>query len=101
MGFMNTIIWIISYLVLINILGFIIMGVDKSKARNHDWRIPESSFFIIALIGGSIGSILGMHIFHHKTRHWYFKIGLPVILVIQLLLTAYIIWAPGISITIM
>ncbi|MCQ2524576.1 MAG: DUF1294 domain-containing protein [Lachnospiraceae bacterium] len=98
---MHTLIWILSYVVLINLLGFIIMGVDKNRARNHDWRIAESTFFIVAVIGGSLGCILGMYAFRHKTRHWYFKFGLPAILIIQLAIIIYARFAPGISITIM
>ena len=98
---MNTILWIIGYLLLINLLGFIIMGIDKQRAKNRDWRIAESTFFIVAVIGGSLGCTLGMHIFHHKTRHWYFRFGLPAILIIQAALIGYFLLAPGISITIM
>lgn len=98
---MDTLYWIIGYLILINLLGFIIMGIDKSRAQNHDWRVAESTFFIIAVIGGSLGCTLGMHIFRHKTRHWYFRYGLPTIFFIQLALTLYLALAPNISISIM
>lgn len=60
------------------------MGIDKAKARKRAWRIPEATLFIIALIGGSLGSTVGMHFFHHKTRHWYFVFGMPLILIIQI-----------------
>lgn len=83
---MDVILVISAYLAVINILGFALMGIDKWKAQNHAWRIPESTLFIIAIIGGSIGSIIGMHMFHHKTRHWYFMYGMPAILIIQLLI---------------
>ena len=98
---MNTLGWIIGYVILINLLGFVIMGLDKSRARNHDWRIAESTFFIIAVIGGSLGCILGMYTFRHKTKHWYFKWGLPLIFIIELTIVAYIFLSPGIAITIM
>ena len=76
------------YLLLINLLAFALMGVDKSRARRHKWRIPEKTLFLSALLGGSIGSIVGMQVFRHKTKHWYFKYGMPAILVVQVLLFA-------------
>ena len=75
---------IIGYLVLINLVAFIVFGVDKQKARSHKWRIPEKTLFLLAIIGGSIGAIAGMYTFRHKTRHWYFVIGMPLILILQL-----------------
>lgn len=66
------------------------MGIDKRKARKKLWRISESTLFFIAIIGGSIGSIVGMRIFHHKTRHWYFVYGMPLILVLQVILIYFI-----------
>ena len=83
---MNAIELLVVYFIVLNILGFIIMGVDKRKAIRHAFRIPEATLFIIALIGGSLGSILGMYFFHHKTRKWYFAYGMPLILVLQLIL---------------
>lgn len=85
---------ILGYLALINILGFAIMGIDKSRAARRHWRIPESTLFIIALIGGSIGSILGMKVFHHKTRHWYFVFGMPAILILQIIAVLVLIYSP-------
>ena len=70
------------YLIGINLAGFIIMGVDKKRAIRGAWRISEASLFLTALLGGSLGCILGMH----KTKHWYFKYGMPAILVAQVLL---------------
>ena len=81
-----TLIWIIGYILIINLAGFIMMGADKSKARNNAWRIPEAALFFVAIIGGSIGSITGMQVFRHKTRHWYFKYGMPLILILQITL---------------
>ena len=72
------------YLIVVNILAFLLMGIDKSKAKHHRWRIPEKTLFISAIIGGSAGAILGMYTFHHKTKHWYFVAGMPLILVIQI-----------------
>ena len=79
-------IWI--YLILINMAGFLAMGEDKRRAVRHLWRIPERTLFALALIGGSIGTWAGMYVFRHKTRHWYFVVGMPVILFFQLLLLA-------------
>ena len=83
-----------TYLILINLASFAMMGIDKRKAEKKLWRIPESSLFIISIIGGSIGSIIGMRVFHHKTRHWYFVYGMPLILLLQILLIIAIIKSP-------
>lgn len=85
---------IAGYFALMNLIGFAIMGIDKQRAVKKLWRIPESTLFIIALIGGSIGSILGMHVFHHKTRHWYFVYGMPVILLLQIAAVIVLIYSP-------
>lgn len=74
---------LLIYLVIMNMIGFIMMAVDKYKAKHHAWRINEKSFFLISLIGGSLGTIIGMYTFHHKTKHWYFVYGLPIILLGQ------------------
>ncbi len=79
------------YLLFINILGFLLMGLDKQKARRKKWRIPEKTLFLTAILGGSIGSILGMRIFRHKTRHTSFAVGMPCILIIQILLLVYLL----------
>ena len=91
---MNAITLIIIYLVSVNCISFIVMGVDKHKARKRAWRIPGSTLFVLALIGGSLGSILGMHLFRHKTRHWYFLYGMPAILIIQILLVLLLVTSP-------
>ena len=78
-----------GYLVIVNIVGFAMMGIDKKRAIRGAWRISEASLFLVALIGGSIGSILGMKTFRHKTKHWYFKYGMPAILILQLALLSY------------
>ena len=74
----------LCYLLIVNLIGFAIMGIDKSKAKRGAWRISEATLFTIAIIGGSIGSILGMQCFRHKTKHWYFKYGMPAILILQI-----------------
>lgn len=81
---------IIAYFVIINIIGYVSMGLDKRKAKRHVWRIPEATLFSIALLGGSVGSIYGMFHFHHKTRHWYFVVGLPIIFFLQLAIAVHL-----------
>ena len=85
---------ITGYLVVLNLIGFALMGIDKRRAVKKLWRIPESTLFIIALIGGSIGSIFAMRIFHHKTRHWYFVYGMPAILFLQIAVVLILIHSP-------
>ena len=89
-------IWLIIliYLAAINLFGLIIMGVDKSRAKRRKWRIPEATLFLVAIIGGSIGSIAGMYLFRHKTKHWYFVVGMPVILVLQTIAALIMYFAP-------
>lgn len=77
------------YLLIINLIGFFAMFLDKQKAKRNKWRIPEKALFLLALLGGSLGTTLGMNTFHHKTKHWYFKFGMPLILVIQIGLLVY------------
>ncbi|MDW7731080.1 MAG: DUF1294 domain-containing protein [Methanolobus sp.] len=72
------------YLLLVNIVAFSLMGIDKRKAKKNERRIPEKTLFTCAIIGGSVGSIIGMSLFRHKTRHPAFKIGLPFILLVQI-----------------
>ena len=82
----------ILYLLLINLAGFLSMGIDKRKAQKQKWRIPEKVLFLFAILGGSTGSLLGMYTFRHKTKHRQFVIGIPVILVLQLLLAGFLIY---------
>lgn len=76
----------VPYLVLINLAAFLLMGIDKSRARRELWRIPEKVLFGSALLGGSVGAIAGMFFFRHKTRHLSFRLGFPVILLLQIVL---------------
>ena len=78
--------YFIIYLILINIIAFLTMFLDKRKAKYGKWRIPEQTLLILALIGGSIGSIIGMYTFRHKTKKLRFSIGFPVILILQIIL---------------
>lgn len=91
---MDVITLLLIYFTSVNMIGLFLMGLDKHKAKKHLWRIPESTLFIIAIIGGSIGSIIGMYAFRHKTRHWYFVYGLPAILLIQLIIIFALLYSP-------
>ena len=82
------------YLLITNILGFAFMGIDKRRAIRSAFRIPEATLFAVAIIGGSIGSILGMHVFRHKTKHWYFLFGMPIILILQIALVVFLYLSP-------
>lgn len=77
------------YLLIVNAASLLVMTVDKLSARKNLPRIPERTLFLLALIGGSIGSIAGMYLMRHKTRHWYFVVGMPVIAFLQ---AAFLIW---------
>jgi uncharacterized membrane protein YsdA (DUF1294 family) len=83
------IVWI--YLAVINIIGFMSMGIDKAKAKKGAWRVPEKTLFLFPLLGGGLGSWIGMYTFHHKTKHWYFVIGIPAIFFIELGIATYIL----------
>ena len=72
------------YVIIMNIIGVMMMGLDKSRAKRHAWRIPERTLFLISLLGGSVGSLAGMYLFRHKTKHMKFVIGMPLILLIQI-----------------
>jgi len=82
--------FIIIYLVIINIIGFLTMGLDKAKAKANAWRIPEKVLFGIAILGGGIGVWAGMYVFRHKTKHWYFKYGVPFICIVELVIAVYL-----------
>ncbi len=77
------------WLLAVNLAAFVLMGWDKHRAKTGGWRVPERALFLSALSGGSLGAILGMQLFRHKTKHWYFKYGLPAILILQL---AALLW---------
>ena len=83
--------YLLCYLAAINLLLFVLMGVDKAKAKRGSRRVPEATLFFLAVLGGSLGGIAGMAAFHHKTLHKSFRIGFPVILLCQLLLAGYLI----------
>ena len=77
---------IILYLVIINIITFAVFGADKKKAIRGKWRVTEATLFLLAFIGGALGGCLGKRVFHHKTKKWYFAVGIPLILVLHLTL---------------
>lgn len=81
---------IIIYLLIINVLGFFAMGFDKWKAKRGRWRIPEDSLFMFTILGGGIGTIAGIYIFRHKTKKLKFTIGMPLILILEILLFIYL-----------
>ena len=81
---------IIIYLLIINIIGFLAMYIDKQKAKKGKWRIPEQTLFIVTALGGGIGTIAGMYTFHHKTKKLKFTIGLPTILILEIILVIYL-----------
>ncbi|WP_099468493.1 DUF1294 domain-containing protein [Konateibacter massiliensis] len=81
---------LILYFAILNISGFLSMAIDKYKAKKQLWRIPEKTLFLLAILGGSIGSYCGMYVFHHKTKHKSFLIGIPFILTVQLILAIWV-----------
>ena len=83
--------WLAVYLAVINLATFIVYGADKRCARKGKWRVPEKTLFLLPLLGGSVGALLGMRVFHHKTRHWYFVWGIPAILLAQMALAVWLL----------
>ncbi len=83
---MSLVQFFIIYLVIINFLGFIIMGIDKLKAKRGSRRVPENTLFMFTILGGGVGTILGIYIFRHKTKKKKFTVGMPIILIIEVLL---------------
>lgn len=94
---------VLIYIIAINIAAFFMFGSDKRKAENHQWRTPEKTLFLAAILGGSVGALFGMKHFRHKTKHLSFQIGIPAILIVQLMLLACMVyflwgsWFPQIS----
>lgn len=82
---------LLVYLFIINAAGFILMLVDKIKAKKNIWRIREVTLFLVAALGGSLGSLLGMYTFRHKTKHFQFALGMPLILAVQILAVIFIV----------
>ena len=82
--------YLLWYLAAVNLVTFTVYGVDKAKARRGAWRVPEKTLFLLPLLGGSLGALLGMRVFHHKTKHWYFVWGIPLILLAQIALAVWL-----------
>lgn len=82
--------YLLIYLLIINALGFLLMLIDKWKAKHNRWRIPEATLMTVAAIGGSVGSLIGMYTVRHKTKHPKFALGIPLILAVQLAALAYL-----------
>lgn len=80
---------ILSPIVLLNLITFIVYGIDKLKARKNKWRIPDSTLMLLAIIGGSIGALLGIKVWHHKTLHRKFRYGIPMIILAETALVIY------------
>lgn len=98
---MNVIFILALYVIIVNIVGFAEMGIDKRRARKGAYRIPEANLFLTAIIGGSIGCIAGMYTFRHKTRHMSFVLGMPAILMVQAAILGYLLFAAPIRFTFM
>lgn len=82
------------YLAIINVITFIVYGIDKLKAKKGRWRIPEATLLLLAIFGGSIGAWCGIKVWHHKTMHKKFKYGIPFILIVQIALSIYFYMNP-------
>ncbi len=80
------------WLIAINLVTFAVYGADKRRARRGAWRVPEKTLFLLPLLGGSVGALLGMRVFRHKTKHWYFVWGVPAILLAQLALAVWLLY---------
>ena len=80
---------ILSLIVLLNLITFVVYGIDKLKARKNKWRIPDSTLMLLAIIGGSIGALLGIKVWHHKTLHRKFRYGIPMIILAETALVIY------------
>ena len=91
---MNIIIIAVIVLVILNLISFCLMAYDKRCAKTGKWRMPEKMLFLATACFGGLGGVLGMQLCHHKTKHWYFKVFFPVLLVVQiaLLIAAYVLW---------
>lgn len=80
------------WLIVINIITFAVFGIDKKKAIDGKFRIKELTLFVLSLLGGSLGGLIAMHTFHHKTRKWYFKFGIPLILIVWVAMIAWLVY---------
>ena len=83
---------LLIYLFFVNVVAFAMYGIDKRKAVKDQWRIPEKTLLIIALIGGAVGAFVGMQVFHHKTKHWKFILGVPACMILHIALGVLYWW---------
>ena len=81
---------VLAYLAVMTVVGLIVMKADKTKAEKNKWRIKEATLFLISAIGGSLGTWAGMYLFRHKTKHWYFVVGMPLILILHIALLVFL-----------
>lgn len=88
---MNTQTIFLIILAVMSVISFAMMGADKAKAKAHAYRIPEARLFLFAILGGAVGGTLGMYFFRHKTKHWYFALGFPLIAIAQLYVAFFIL----------
>lgn len=88
---METLKYVIIYFVIINLIGFFAMGIDKFKAKRNYWRIPEGTLIMIAALGGGIGDLIGMYTFRHKTKKLKFTVGIPTILITEIIIIIFFI----------
>ncbi|MBP1947743.1 DUF1294 domain-containing protein [Virgibacillus litoralis] len=87
---MNELNLIILFLISVNAIAYILMGIDKQKAIRHKYRIPERTFWGLAILGGAVGALLGMKRYRHKTKHRLFTLGMPSLIVIHIILIVYL-----------
>ena len=81
--------YLIIFVLVMTVITFVVFGVDKWKAKNDKWRTPESTLFLLAIFGGCIGALLGMQVWRHKTQYWSFRLGIPLILLLEI---AALLW---------
>ena len=84
----NIIFIVVALLIVMNLVSFALMGIDKRRAQRGAWRISEKALFLTAACFGGLGGVMGMHLFHHKTKHWYFRVFFPAMLVVQIVILA-------------
>lgn len=82
--------YLLLWIVCMSIIAFVCYGVDKKKAIDHAWRIRESTLILLAFMGGAPGAFLGMHVFHHKTKHWKFRILVPLALILWIIIAVFL-----------
>ena len=79
---------VLAVLIVMNLVSFALMGIDKRRAQRGAWRISEKVLFLTTARFGGLGGVMGMHLFHHKTKHWYFRVFFPAMLVVQIVILA-------------